>query len=931
MAGTTRPARLGPYDIRSLIGEGGGGRVYRAWDPRLEREVAIKILHQRSGVDVDRLRRFVAEARAASALNHPNIVTVFDAAVEGATPYIVSELIDGRSLRHEVSRGALPLKRVLDVATQTADGLSAAHEAGIVHRDLKPENIMLTRSGRVKIVDFGLSGAFETAAAGPAPVIDGETDTQPGLRPGTIPYMSPEQARGTAAGFHSDQFSFGLLLFELITGRPAFRRGDAAATLHAIINDDLPPMVVGAARVPAPLRWIVERCVAKDPLDRYAATSDLHRELRTLRDRLSEITPEAAVHTVSRAGPPWRVLLGVLIGALAVGMVLIVGSTERIPAEVSQLRFTPVASEAGYEGFPAWSPKGDVIAYAAEVDGILQIFTRQLSAATAAQVTHASFDCSHPFWSPDGKRIYYVSLAQEHDAIWSVGAAGGTPEVVVKNAIGGAVSPDGRTLAFLRDEQSDDVVGAATIWLATRKGAEPWTPDNVDSSAHKLDALSDLRLVEGFLEFSPDGKNLGLAAVRRSIDVEPQARGWQFWLVPLDGSKPSRRLQWWADAAPRVTSFTWLPDSRHVVLGVLSLTTPSSDLWIADLNRDRAWPLTRSPDAESFPSASPSGEQIAFTRDDSDYDLVTIALDGSAGIARDGQASAMRPLIATSRNESDPAWTVDGSRLVYVTDRSGQEEIWSRSHEGDRWVDRPLITQKDFGDDRTIKLEAPTFSPDGRRIAYLRNAQKPMIWPLRIWTSFTDGGTPVPLLPTTHEGYQSAPTWSPDGQWIAYTEWKAEEWMLVKVRVGAADAAEVLRRDGLPTASPHWSPNDAWITWETAHGLMLVSPDGKRERAIAESDSRWLYHTWSADSSRLIGVKESEDGHLSVVEVRVADGRERIDADLGALPPVNNPVKGFSLGPDGRTATVAKVRLRGDIWLLDGLRLQRSWRSWLFP
>src|SRR5262245_43650020 len=188
---------LGPYEIRQPLGEGGGGQVYRAWDPRLEREVALKILHERFESDLERVRSFVAEARAASALNHPNIVTVFDAGVDGGTPYIVSELIDGRPLREEINRGAIPLKRLLDLATQIADGLAAAHEAGIVHSDVKPENIMVTRTGRVKIVDFGLTraGGFRTVQADAAPDHT-HTQTEAGLAVGTVPYMSPEQARG---------------------------------------------------------------------------------------------------------------------------------------------------------------------------------------------------------------------------------------------------------------------------------------------------------------------------------------------------------------------------------------------------------------------------------------------------------------------------------------------------------------------------------------------------------------------------------------------------------------------------------------------------------------------------------------------------------------------------------------------------------------
>ncbi len=936
MKGGTAPhAPLGPYELLELLGSGGGGEVYRAWDPRLEREVAVKILHRRSPIDAGRLQRFVAEARAAGTLNHPNIVTVFDVSVDGDAPYIASELIDGQSLRDEVRRGRVALKRALDLATQIADGLSAAHDAGIVHRDLKPENIMVTRTGRAKILDFGLTRIGLDAAGGATTSSGDVTETEGGLRSGTVPYMSPEQALGAPTDCLTDQFSFGLILFEMLTGRPAFRRDTPAATLHAIINDDLPPLSSLGPKTPVQLRWIIERCFAKHPGDRYASTADLHRELRMLRDRLTEVTErEAAPPWLFTSG--WRVAMfaGVIVAALAAAIVLTLSIAGGDVIDLSAVRFAPLATEAAYEGFPAWSPNDEVVAYSADVGGVLQIFTRRLSSSGSVQVTFGNFDATQPFWSHDGKRIYFISQAQDKQGIWSVGASGGTPEIVVGDAIRGAISPDGTTIAFLRDEGQGDIVGDSTLWLSTPGGPEPWTNDNVETHAARSATLGKLPFVEGSLAFSPDGTRLGICAVARSIEVQPEARGWQFWIVPLKGGNPYRRLEGWPDLAPRATSFSWLPDGDHVVLAVISLTRPGADLWIADLKRDRWWPLTRSADNEYSPSASPSGDQVVFAREDSDYDLVSISIDPKAPQPRAGSLAQPHPFIVTSRSESEPAWSADGNSLAYVTDRSGQDEIWLRSRQGDRWLDRSVVTQKEFGDDRTIMLGAPTFSPDGRQIAFLRNAQKPMIWPLRIWTRFTDGGAPVPLLPASHEGYQSAPTWSPDGQWIAYTEWKSRQWVLAKVRVGSGAEPEVLRTDGVPDAAPHWSPAGDWITWETDKGLILVSSDGKNELMIKSEQprDRWLLHEWAARGTRLVGIKETDDLQLMVVEVDPISGRQRVLARLGPSPPANNPVKGFTLSADERTAVIATVRLRGDLWVMDGLKLRRrTLADWFAP
>jgi serine/threonine protein kinase len=913
-----RQRAFGPYEILTSIGRGGGGEVYRAWDPRLRREVALKILRDQADSNPERVTRFVREARAASALNHPNIVTVFDASVEGDSPYIVSELIDGPTLRDEMARGPVPIKRMLDLATQIADGLAAAHEAGIVHRDLKPENIMLTRAGRVKILDFGLAWSGAPAADdGQAVELGSQTQTEPGLRTGTVPYMSPEQARGAASDFRSDQFSFGLIVYELATGRPAFRRDTPAATLHAIINDDVPLAGI-QGRLPLLLQWIVERCLAKDPGERYGTTADLHRDLRTLRDRLGEAVAREGGTAAPRVAR-WRRAALFGLPLLAIGAIAAAAWSSGADDSGATPRFMPLTTAPEYEGFPAWSPDGNAIAYAAEVRGVLQIFQRDPLLPSPSPVTDAPFDCRSPFWSHDGKRIYYVSPAEERDAIWSVPASGGRAQVLVRNAAAGAISPDGQTIAFLREESNSTIVGALALYLSTPGGVEPWPREAVEAAARKVTAFEDYRFVEGMLAFSPDGRRLGLYAVG-SFQMPVDRRWWQFWVVPVDGGAPVRRLRWLSDqAAPRVSSFTWMPDGRHAVLALQSMVTFRSHLWLVDLERDQGHALTSTPVGEAFPSASPTGNELVYTKDDSDYDVVQIRLAPGGSDRGPGRPE---PILQSSRNESDPVWSTDG-RMAYVTDRSGQDEIWARDQDG-RLGDRPLITQRNFSaDDPTIMLGAPTFSPNGQLIAFLRTGKEP-IRPLRIWYGPVTGGTASALLPLTDEVFQTAPTWSPDGQWIAFAEWSAGLWRLVKVRVGSETRVE-LRADGVPNATPQWSPLGEWITWETADGFMLVSPDGTRQQLL--SDDRWHAHAWARDGSEVYGIRETEDLHLSLVAVSARTaGRTRVLADLGPSPPANNPVKGLSVSRDGRTLVTSLLRLRGDLWVLTGLQWKtKTW------
>ncbi len=288
-------SKLGPYEIVAPLGVGGMGEVYRAKDPRLGREVALKVLPDSFAEDADRLRRFEQEARAASSLNHPNIVTIHEIGSAAGATYLAMELVDGVSLRELLASGPMPPKRMLDVAVQIAEALAKAHGAGIVHRDLKPENVMVSRDGYVKLLDFGLAKLFvapggdETAAPTAAP-----QHTLPGSVMGTVGYMSPEQASGRPVDFRSDQFALGSILYEMATGKRAFQRPTGAQTMAAIIQDEPEPVAQVSPKTAPPFRWIVERCLAKDADERYASTRDLARDLKSVREHLGEVTTSAS-------------------------------------------------------------------------------------------------------------------------------------------------------------------------------------------------------------------------------------------------------------------------------------------------------------------------------------------------------------------------------------------------------------------------------------------------------------------------------------------------------------------------------------------------------------------------------------------------------------------------------------------------------------
>ena len=863
------------------------GEVYRAWDPRLTREVAVKVLSQDLAADPARRLRFLDEAQAAGSLSHPNVMAIYDVGVDEGRPFIVSEYIHGRELREDTDRAPVAIKRVLDLGVQIAAGLEAAHQAGLVHRDLKPANVMVTREGRVKIIDFGLARPFHVAA----PSQGGATASIAGVFEGTPQYMSPEQARGREIDFRTDQFSLGLILYELTTGTHPFRRGSAPETMAAIIAEEALPIAEAAPKTPVVLRWIIERCLAKDPADRYASTSDLLKDLTTLQRRLSETMSDAAALRTSGTRSRW------LLTATALALAALAASTLIRRSDAPSIRFTPLISDAPFQGAPAWSRDGQAMAYVSAVDGVMQVITRSLSTGLPYPVTTSRFDASDPFWSPDNQRIYYHSLAHESQSLWSVSATGGPPRLVIENASRAALSPDGRTLIFMRESealQQNVFYFNLSMWVATSEG------ENVH--AYGLPPFKDRTFVDGTVRFSPDGSKL-LAWVWGWTDDASSTPKAEFWMVPWPEGQPTRVLQSLERIASAAVSFDWLPDSRRVVIALGEPGGTGTHLMVADTVGNVGVPLTNTPGSENRPAVSPDGSQIAFTAEAVDFDLLEIPLDGTSA----------RPLLATSRNELDPTIPSNGRDYAYVSDKGGKLQIWLRM--GDAQFDRPIVTAEQFPGSTTLTLGAPALSPDGRLIAFQRYSEDAGY---QIVVSTVAGaGTPVPL--TRPSRYQNSPTWSPDGQWIAFLERVGDEISLARVRVGT-DAPPEIILPGLPRLGSRtkWSPDGRWIVCDTTEGLIVVSPDGKQRQLVSEDS--WIAFTWSSDSRKIYGLRESDDEprHYMLAALEPSTARETvINAAVGVIPPAWQPIRGLTMMGD-RSLVTSVARARSDIWLLNG-------------
>src|SRR5947208_4582139 len=448
-------SRLGPYEILAPLGSGGMGEVYRARAARLGREVALKVLPPELSENADRLSRFEQEARSASALNHPNIVTVHDIGRSDSTSYIAMELVDGRTLRELSAGGALPVRRVLALAGQIADGLAKAHAAGIVHRDLKPENVMVSKDGFAKILDFGLAKLVEPESGGVSvmPTL-AKPETHPGVVMGTVGYMSPEQASGEPLDFRSDQFSFGSILYEIATGRKPFQRKTAAETMSAIIREEPEPIGKVRAEVPPPLRWIVERCLAKDPEERFASTRDLARDLASVRDHVSEITsaPEQAfslgpspLRRLRRSTVLASALLLLLVGAVAGWLVASKQIAGTSAPTFQRLTFRTAALENA-----RFTPDGQTIVYGAALGGE----PRGLYAVRPESPESRSFgmDADILAISRSGEMAVLINEVGPFGTLARVPFAGGTPRPTIEHVpyAGADFSSGGEELAIVR-------------------------------------------------------------------------------------------------------------------------------------------------------------------------------------------------------------------------------------------------------------------------------------------------------------------------------------------------------------------------------------------------------------------------------------------------------------------------------------------------
>jgi serine/threonine protein kinase/Tol biopolymer transport system component len=878
---------IGHYRIDGRLGAGGMGVVYRARDLKLEREVALKFLPTEMAQNRQAVERFEREARAAAAINHPNICTIYEVGEHDGVPFIAMELLKGETLKQRIGNRPLRLDLLLDWAIQVTDGIQAAHERGILHRDIKPANLFITTHGHAKILDFGLAKQAPLAK----PALDAESPrvdllTNPGTAPGTPSYMSPEQARGEALDPRTDLFSLGAVLFEMSTGRIAFHGPTSGSILGAILHERPESLLRLNPELPAELDRIVMKALEKDREMRYQHAADMRSDLkRLLRDtssgRFAATSGSAETLTVASPVPPDRTQeipdsrrkSRLLLAGIAAGVIVAAVAIYELAGHKTKPPFQTMVIErvtnAGDVRHCAISPDGKYLAFAAGVPGKVGLWVRQVA-------THSDIPILPPTartfmglaFSRDGNYVYYVLERGNGQSgqLFQVPTLGGQ-----SRKVGGAIdspvsfSPDGNHFAFLRQTTSD---GSALLVRSVNDQAE-----------QKLAERLAPEEFSGFgLAWSPNGKQLAVSAYAggKCHVMTVPASGGPLTSIGVDG---------WA----HIRQIAWLADSSGLVLIALQSHSSPGQIWQISY---------------------PGGKARRVTNDLNDYVDLSLAADSQALFAAQGEvissiwtmpdAKAASAVQATSGVGTQDGvyglqWTEDG-RMVFASLASGTRELWFRKP-GD--PPRQITTDADLG-----FFSTPSVCPDGRTIVYGAGRLGSAL----IWRVDAEGGKPEVLVPT---GTNGGPSCSPDGRWVYYNALQ-KYYSLWRISTTGGRREQLTH---FPSIFPHVSPDGKWVEYvigdPNRSGFGIVPASGgqpaKEFDLSYSSPAGVAVMRWSPDSDAIAFV-DTRDGVSNVWRQPIQGGAPQkvTDFDSGLI-------FDFVWLPNGKDMAVARGGTRSDV------------------
>ena len=875
---------LDRYRIESKLGEGGMGVVYRAYDDQLNRAVAIKILPHDRVSDPDRKRRFIQEAKAASALNHPGIVTIHDIRSHEGIDFMVMECVAGKTLDLTIPPKGLSAVQALRYGVEIADALAAAHAAGIIHRDLKPSNIMVSGEGRIKILDFGLAKLIEPADGGLEATTRAASLTEVGTVVGTTAYMSPEQAQGQTLDGRSDIFSFGSVLYEMVTGRPPFDGDSRLAIMAKILNEDPPAPSRVAASVPAPVEHLILRCLRKDPARRYQTMADLKVTLEDLAVELAS-GPQAqspAVRAPRRRAWAWAALAPVLLagGYLA-------WQAWRSEKSATALRAVPLISLPGVTLSPSFSPDGNQIAFNwTGPDGSNpDIYVQQVGAGAPLRLTTDPRNDYSPMWSPDGRWIAFLrneggGLRHELRLVPPLGG----PERALTE-----IHPPGFLRAVSLAWCPDSSCVVVTDSTGEAKHGALFVVSLESGEKRQLTTPPDTALADNDPAISPDGKWLAFrrdhAPFNGEIGVLPLRAdmtpgGEPRFLVPIAGQAYSPR---------------WMPDSTEIVFNAraalwrLRISGAATPERLPFVGEDGVGPIVSRPHSDGR-------ARLAYVRSFADVNIWRI------DTAAPGAPASSPPVvaIASTRRDAIPHFAPDGHNVAFTSTRSGGLEIWRADVSGGSAVQ---LTSMD------LIPGWPRWSPDGKLIAFHSNPDGNgdiMVVP-------SEGGKPRNL--TAHPANDTFPTFSHDGRWIYFGSSRAGLATIWKIPVSGGPAVQV-------TTTPSV--------------MAIESPDGVYLYYVEGGNTNGTGPLWRMPTAGGAAVKIAEGVNATSFDVvaggiyyleRVA-GETRLQyLDLAMHKAVTvarnlgDADFGLCASPDGRTILFSRVDSTvNDLMLVEGFR-----------
>jgi len=882
------------YEIVEKLGEGGMGIVYKARDTRLDRMAALKVLPPGKTTDPDRKRRFVQEAKAASALNHPNIITIYDIGVDDGVDFIAMEYVAGRALDALIHRQGMRPAEVLRIGVQIADALAAAHAAGIIHRDLKPGNIMVADSGLVKVLDFGLAKLSEKSAIGEdAPTETIGAETEEGVVLGTIAYLSPEQAQGLKLDGRSDIFSFGAVLYEMLTGRRAFRGETKVSTIAAILNREPEPL---AETTPRELDRIVQRCLRKDPARRFQSMADLKVALEELKDESDSgrLATQAGQVVRKRRWP--MVAAGVAIAALALAAWWMWGPRTVPTAGARGLR--QLTYDDGNTTRPGLSPDAKLVAYQSDraSPGRYDIWVQQISGGSAIQLTKEPGSHRNPAFSGDGSKIYFDTTGPP-PGIYEIPAFGGEPRLVAADGICPVVSPDGRNIAYIGMPSQQLLVvpasGGESHALARGFTANPAWP-----------------------VWSPDSQQVAFYGLKTG---KPETI--EFWIVPASGGAP-QPTSWghWA-GANRYTGYVnaWLPGNATV--DWLARDGNAQIYRVHISGAANKWGPVGEPEPLTFggslnTNATIAAGKMAFSSGTQQGAIWSLPADTNQGRV----TGALEKLTAEKADYGFVASTPDGKTLAFSSDRaggrtnlflrdmaSGQDrtldaedpdtfkrwalidargtEVVYTTYDGRIFFNAYVVPAQGGAKRKICDRCGPTesLSPDGRQFLSSEQPPAPKIHLVEVASGEST------LIVQHPKDSLSRPRFSPDGKWIVFLETHSaasRDVMLAPFR-GAAGV-----------------PGQDWIT--------ITPAPGNIEQAFWSPDGGLLYYVISAGGSySLMARRLDRNRHPAGPPFRVFEFPARIHPQL----------TGYATG-DALTAVPGRFigamsELRYNIWITD--------------